>query len=52
MVSPNRATVKPRVVSPETLEDILLQDVIESRVDQGQFGTVERRVQSSGNDYS
>jgi uncharacterized protein YjbI with pentapeptide repeats len=41
MVSPKRAAVKPRVVSPETREDVLLEDVIESHDAQGHFGVIE-----------
>ncbi len=41
MIVPKRASVKPRVVSPETHEELLLEDVIESCIAEGHCGAVE-----------
>lgn len=41
MIVPNRAPVKPRVVSPETHEHLLLEDVVEACVALRECGPVE-----------
>ena len=41
MVQPCKAVVRPRVVSPESGETILLDDVISSLIDRLDRGTIE-----------
>ena len=43
MISPRRAPVRPRVISSETGETVLLEDVVGSCTEQGHHGAIEIR---------